>query len=226
MHKKFTIKNGTITIEDGKITIDFDKNNLIEETPNDCISDNKVKLSELKPGNEFYIGAFVYVVVDHIDGTTKVISKKITHEMAFSYDRNNNYLASDIRKILNSRDYDHITNYIDKHNIVPTQCDTAAMDDSGNYETPEHGMSKDNITILSVKEYYEYYNILHAIPNFTSESQWLSTPVSTKNKIKSFVCTIDRDGLIEYMRSNIQNIGVRPFFTLKSSTEVKPYTDN
>lgn len=90
MNKRLTIKNGTITIEDGKITIEFDENNLIEEIPNDCISNNKIKLNELKPGDEFYIGPSVYVVVDHIDGTTKVISKEITHKMAFDYDGNNN----------------------------------------------------------------------------------------------------------------------------------------
>lgn len=218
MNKRLTIKNGTITIEDGKITIEFDENNLIEEIPNDCISNNKIKLNELKPGDEFYIGPSVYVVVDHVDDTTKVISKEITHKMAFDYDGNNNYLISNIREILNGRDYDCLTNYMDVHNIMPTKCDTTAMDGSGSYEITE-----DAITILSVKEYRKYYDILNAIPNFTAESQWLSNPVSMINKAKSFVCTIDRDGLIEYMNSSIQDVSVRPFFTLKSSTEVKPY---
>lgn len=218
MNKRLTIKNGTITIEDGKITIEFDENNLIEEIPNDCISNNKIKLNELKPGDEFYIGPSVYVVVDHVDDTTKVISKEITHKMAFDYDGNNNYLISNIREILNGRDYDCLTNYMDVHNIMPTKCDTTAMDGSGSY-----GTSKENITILFLDEYRKYYGILNDIPNFTSEVQWLSTPVSMKNQFKSFVCTIDKDGLIDRMPSDNQNIGVRQFFTLKSSKEVKPY---
>lgn len=127
MNKKFTIKNAAIAIEDGKIVIDFDENDLIEETketPNDCISDNgdnKVKLSELNPRDEFYIGSSVYVVVDHIDGTTKVISKEIAHKMAFDYDCLNDYLMSDIRELLNNYDYNYIAYDIDKHNIVPTK---------------------------------------------------------------------------------------------------------
>ena len=235
MNKKFTIKNSTIVIENGKITIDFDEKDVIEtikenkETPDDCTSDNgnnKVKLSELNPGDEFYIGSSVYVVVDHIDGTTKVISKEISHKMAFDYDCLNDYRMSGIRELLNTYDYNYIAYDIDKHNIVPTKCDTTAMDGSGSYEITE-----DAITILSVKEYCEYYDILNAIPNFTSESQWLSNPVSMINKAKSLVCTVDKDGLIEYMPSDNQNIGVRLFFTLKSSTEVKPckpmkYDDN
>lgn len=224
MNKNFTIKNATIAIEDGKITIDFDENDLIEETketPNNCISnngDNKVKLTELNPGDEFYIGSSVYVVVDHIDGTTKVISKEIAHKMAFDYDCLNDYRMSAIRELLNTYDYNYIAYDIDKHNIVPTKCDMGTLDGSGSY-----GTSKENITILSLDEYRKYYGILNDIPNFTSEVQWLSTPVSMKNQFKSFVCTIDKDGLIDRMPSNNQNIGVRQFFTLKSSTEVKPY---
>lgn len=224
MNKNFTIKNATIAIEDGKIVIDFDENDLIEETketPNNCISnngDNKVKLSELNPGDEFYIGSSVYVVVDHIDGTTKVISKEIAHKMAFDYDCLNDYRMSAIRELLNTYDYNYITYDIDKHNIVPTKCDMGTLDGSGSY-----GTSKENITILSLDEYRKYYGILNDIPNFTSEVQWLSTPISMKNQFKSFVCTIDKDGLIDRMSSDNQNIGVRQFFTLKSSTEVKPY---
>lgn len=224
MNKNFTIKNATIAIEDGKITIDFDENDLIEETketPNNCISnngDNKVKLSELNPGDEFYIGSSVYVVIDHIDGTTKVISKEIAHKMAFDYDCLNDYRMSAIRELLNTYDYNYIAYDIDKHDIVPTKCDMGTLDGSGSY-----GTSKENITILSLDEYRKYYGILNDIPNFTSEVQWLSTPVSMKNQFKSFVCTIDKDGLIDRMPSDNQNIGVRQFFTLKSSTEVKPY---
>lgn len=224
MNKRLTIKNGTITIKDGKIVIDFDENDLIEETKettNNCISnngDNKVKLSELNPGDEFYIGSSVYVVVDHINGTTKVISKEIAHKMAFDYDCLNDYRMSAIRELLNTYDYNYIAYDIDKHNIVPTKCDMGTLDGSGSY-----GTSKDNITILSLDEYRKYYGILNDIPNFTSEVQWLSTPVSMKNQFKSFVCTIDKDGLIDRMFSDNQNIGVRQFFTLKSSTEVKPY---
>lgn len=230
MNKKLTLKGANIAIEDGNITIEFDENDLIEETSAICTSnDNKqIKLSELKPGDEFYIGSSVYVVVDHIDGTTKVISKKIAHNMAFDNynDCINDYYISNIRKLLNNHDYDYITNYIDKRNIVLTKCDTTAMDGSGSYEITE-----DAITILSLDEYRKYYNILNAIPNFTSQPQWLSNPVSMISKAKSFVCSIDRDGLIEYMNSSVQDVGVRQFFTLKSSTEVKPcelkaYGDN
>lgn len=227
MHKKFTIKNAAIAIEDGKIVIDFDENDLIEETketPNNCISnngDNKVKLSELNPGDEFYIGSSVYVVVDHIDGTTKVISKEIAHKMAFDYNCLNDYRMSAIRELLNTYDYNYMAYDIDKHNIVPTKCDMGTLDGSGSY-----GTSKENITILSLDEYRKYYGILNDIPNFTSEVQWLSTPVSMKNQFKSFVCTIDKDGLIDHIPSDNQNIGVRQFFTLKSSTKVKPYADN
>lgn len=227
MNKRLTIKNGTITIEDGKIVIDFDENDLIEETketPNNCISnngDNKVKLSELNPGDEFYIGSSVYVVVDHIDGTTKVISKEIAHKMVFDYNCLNDYRMSAIRELLNTYDYNYIAYDIDKHNIVSTKCDMGTLDGSGSY-----GTSKENITILSLDEYRKYYDILNDIPNFTSEVQWLSTPVSMKNQFKSFVCTIDKDGLIDRMPSDSQSIGVRQFFTLKSSTEVKPYAGN
>lgn len=227
MNKRLTIKNGTITIEDGKITIDFDESDLIEETketPNNCIlnnGDNKVKLSELNPGDEFYIGSSVYVVVDHIDGTTKVISKEIAHKMVFDYNCLNDYRMSAIRELLNTYDYNYIAYDIDKHNIVPTKCDMGTLDGSGSY-----GTSKENITILSLDEYRKYYDILNDIPNFTSEVQWLSTPVSMKNQFKSFVCTIDKDGLIDRMPSDSQSIGVRQFFTLKSSTEVKPYAGN
>ena len=227
MNKKFTIKNAAIAIKDGKIVIDFDENDLIEETketPNNCISnngDNKVKLSELNPGDEFFIGSSVYVVVDHIDGATKVISKEIAHKMVFDYNCLNDYRMSAIRELLNTYDYNYIAYDIDKHNIVSTKCDMGTLDGSGSY-----GTSKENITILSLDEYRKYYNILNDIPNFTSEVQWLSTPVSMKNQFKSFVCTIDKDGLIDRMPSDSQSIGVRQFFTLKSSTEVKPYAGN
>lgn len=229
MNKKLTLKNANIAIEDGNITIEFDENDLIEETSDICTSNdnNQVKLRELKPGDEFYIGSSVYVVVDHIDDTTKVISKKIAHIMAFNYENCcNDYYTSDIHKRLNNYDYSYMINHVGKDNIVPTQCDMGAIDGSGS-----HGTSEENITILSLNEYCKYYDILHAIPNFTSQPQWLSNPVSMISKAKAFVCAIDRDGLIEYINSSVQDVGVRQFFTLKSSTEVKPcelkaYGDN
>lgn len=218
MNKKLTLKNANIAIKNGNITIEFDKDDLIEETSDICTSNdnNQVKLSELKPGDEFYIGSSVYVVVDHINDTTKVISKEIEHNMAFNYnDRSNDYYISDIRKLLNNYDYSYMINHVGKDNIVPTQCDMGAIDGSGSY-----GITEDNIAILSLGEYCKYHDILNAIPKFTSQPQWLSTPMSMQDRAKTFVCAIGKDGIIEYMNSSVQDVGVRQFLTLKSSTKV------
>lgn len=218
MNKKLTIKNGTITIKDGKITIDFDENNLIEETSDICTSNNnRVELSELNPGDEFFIGSSVYVVVDHIDDTTKVISKEITDEILFNAEADNDYSTSDIRDTLNSKDYATIAKYVGAHNIVPTSYDTTALDGSGSY-----GVLTDNIGILSLDEYRKYYNILNNIQGFNKNAQWLITPHATRGDVATCVCVIDRYGTMSYRCSNAPCTGVRPFFTLKSSTKVEP----
>ena len=219
MNKKLTLKNANIVIE-------FDEKDLIEETSDICTSNNnRVELSELNPGDEFFIGSSVYVVVDHIDGATKVISKEIAHEMPFDRNKINNYLISDVRSMVTSQDYNHIADCVGEHNIVPTLCDTTALNGNKGYGTLE-----DSIAILSFDEYRKYRNILTNIQGFTDTPQWLLTPSETCRDMLSLVCIIDNYGVIND-RSSDADAGVRPFFTLKSSTEVKPcelkaYGDN
>ena len=221
MNKKLTLKNANIAIKDGKITIEFDKDNLIEETSDIYTSNNnRVELGELNPGDEFFIGSSVYVVVDHIDGTTKVISKEIAHEMPFDRNKINNYLISDVRSMVTSQDYNHIADCVGEHNIVPTLCDTTALNGNKGYGTLE-----DSIAILSFDEYRKYRDILTNIQGFTDTPQWLLTPSETCRDMLSLVCIIDNYGVIND-RSSDADAGVRPFFTLKSSTEVKPYARN
>lgn len=226
MNKKLTLKNANIVIRNGKIVIEFDEKDLIEETSDIYTSNNnRVELGELNPGDEFFIGSSVYVVVDHIDGTTKVISKEIAHEMPFDRNKINNYLISDVRNMVISQDYNHIADCVGEHNIVPTLCDTTALNGNKGYGTLE-----DSIAILSFDEYRKYRDILTNIQGFTDTPQWLLTPSETCRDMLSLVCIIDNYGVIND-RSSDADAGVRPFFTLKSSTEVKPcelkaYGDN
>ena len=218
MNKKLTLKNANIAIKNGSITIEFDENDLIEETSDICTSNNnRVELGELNPGDEFLIGSSVYVVVDHIDGTTKVISKGIAHEMPFDRNKINNYLISDVRSMVISQDYNHIADCVGEHNIVPTLCDTAALNGNKGYGTLE-----DNIAILSFDEYRKYRDVLTNIQGFTDTPQWLLTPFATCRDMLPLVCIIDKYGIVDD-RCSDADAGVRPFFTLKSSTEVKPH---
>ena len=236
MNKKLTLKNANIAIKNGKIVIEFDEKDLIEETSDICTSNNnRVELSELNPGDEFLIGSSVYVVVDHIDGETKVISKEIAHEMPFDRNKINNYLISDVRNMVISQDYNHIADCVGKHNIVTTLCDTTALNGNKGY-----GALEDSIAILSFDEYRKYRDVLTNIQGFTDTPQWLLTPFATCRDMLPLGCTIDKYGIVDDRcsdalvciidkygivddRCSDANAGVRPFFTLKSSTEVKPY---
>ena len=67
MNKKLTLKNANIAIKNGKIVIEFDEKDLIEETSDICTSNNnRVELSELNPGDEFLIGSSVQIGRAHV----------------------------------------------------------------------------------------------------------------------------------------------------------------
>lgn len=72
---QITIDSANVKIENGKVTIDLNPEQLAALT---C--SNKVELSTLKPGDEFKLGDEVFIVMEHTDKGTKVISKEFAYE--------------------------------------------------------------------------------------------------------------------------------------------------
>jgi hypothetical protein len=197
-----------VSVSDGKVIIDIDPNqkDLFESI---MIAKNGIKLSDLKPKDEFKIGDEVYIVLEHTEAGTRVISKNFIYKMKFG--DNNNYAISTVRDKLNGEYYNKIASIVGENNIIPMKRDLTSLDGLDDY-----GTCVDNISLLSVSEYAKYHKILGLNSKYP-DWWWLITSASTpSNGYSRGVCCVSSDGVPGWDGCDYSR-GVRPFLTLESS---------
>lgn len=178
------------------------------------ILSNKVKLSTLKPKDEFKIGNEVFIVLKQNGDRTEVISKEFAYNHTFG--GNSCWKVSNIRTLLNDVYYNKIVKLVGENNIIIMKRDLTSLDGLDDY-----GICYDRISLLSVSEYAKYHKILGLNSDY---SDWwcLITPTSApSNKFRHDICYVDDEGKVVSFGCN-RFCGVRPFFTLTSSIMVVP----
>lgn len=202
---QITIDSANVKIENGKVTIDLNPEQLAALT---C--SNKVELSTLKPGDEFKLGDEVFIVMEHTDKGTRVISKEFAYEEV-KFGDNSNWNTSPIRRMLNNEYFKKIAAIIGENNIISMDRDLTSLDGLDDY-----GTCTDKVSLLTAAEYAKYHKILGLKSNYP-DWWWLITPASTpSNDYARDVCVVNSLGIL-YWGDCVYALGVRPFLNLESS---------
>lgn len=206
---QITIDSANIKIENGKVTIDLNPEQLAALT---C--SNKVELSTLKPGDEFKLGDEVFIVMEHTDKGTRVISKEFAYKEV-KFGDNSNWNTSPIRRMLNNEYFEKIAAIIGgENNIISMDRDLTSLDGLDDY-----GTCTDKVSLLTAMEYAKYHKIL-GLKSIYPDWWWLITPASTpSNNYARVVCYVDSRGVLDW-GGCVYACGVRPFLNLESSISV------
>lgn len=210
---QITIDSDNVKIENGKVIIDLDTAHVASISYADFLVFNKVRLSTLKPKDEFKIGDEVFIVLEQSDKGTKVISKEFAYtDKAFG--DCSDWKKSPIRSLLNGEYYNKIAKLVGESNIIPMERDLTSLDGLDDY-----GICTDKISLLSASEYAKYHKILGLKSNYPNW-WWTITPASTpSNDYSRCVCYVYSSGVLNWIVCGYC-CGVRPFLTLNSSMAV------
>ena len=202
-----------VVIKDGKLVIDINpsQRKLFETI---LRAKNSVKLSDLKPKDEFKIGDEVFIVLEQTEEGTIVIAKEFAyHNMKFG--NNSDWKVSPIRKTLDNEYFKKIAAIIGEKNIIPMRRDLTSIDGLDDYKT-----CTDWVSLLTSAEYAKYHKILGLNSDYYYR-WWLITPSSTPSNGHKFnVCTVRSNGTLGMADCRLCG-SVRPFMTLNSSIPVQ-----
>lgn len=167
-----------------------------------------VKLSSIGEGEIFKLGEYEFVVLEHNNGTTKVLLKSILCKSAFS-DDNCDLKNSKIKKIL--ADFDEkISAIIGTDNVIPHLVDLTSNDGLKDY-----GETIERFSLLTGDMARKY---VHILDKHNPESWWwLVTPYSTPaHGYSEYVLCVSPRGYVSNISYGNDYFGVRPFCILNS----------
>ena len=170
----------------------------------------KVKLGSLKPGETFKIGEHDFIVLDHENGITKVISKNFMKKKVAYDDDCRDYKKSNLRKVIEEEILSEIAKEVGASNIVAHTVDLISVDMQKEFEPYEC-----LVRPLTFDEVREYNDLL--VNKELNDLWWTCTPWSTEERgWKYGIAVVSPSGDFDYGFCNNYH-GVRPFCILKSN---------
>lgn len=166
----------------------------------------KTRLGDAKPGEVVKIGDREYIVLEHNNGKTAVITKDFVTKMEFgnSYD----YKKSEVRKYVTRAFYAELCNVVGKENIYSHKVNLMCDDGSNKNDYIE-----DFVSILTTEEYRRYRELIPAYGDWW----WTASAVTVLDENYSrYVCCVSSSGAVRWYDCGCA-IGVRPFCILNSS---------
>lgn len=125
-------------------------------------------------------------------------------------------IYSDIRKYCNNTFYHKLCQNVGKENIIPHR---VILDTEDGYKNNPRFIS-DKVSIITTRYYRRFREYIQP----SKYPWWTATPV-TKSSLNTEICYIESNGIID--KADIDcNLGVRPFFCLKSSLKVEVVDNN
>lgn len=171
--------------------------------------DKRFCLGKAELGSIVRIGNREYIVLDHSENTTAVITKDFVKEMEFG--QSGDYLTSDVRKYCNGEFYNELVATVGVENIVRHIVRLVADDGTG-----KSHICCDNVSIITTENYRRYREFLRAYGG----CWWTATRVTYDNEdYARYVYRVYSDGVLSWDGSSY-NGGVRPFCILNSSVLV------
>lgn len=198
-----------VTVADGKVIIDVDpaQKDWLNAV---LMAKDGVRLSNLKPKDEFKIGDETFIVLEQSENGTRVIAKEFAY-CNMKFGDNSDWKESPIRKTLNNEYLKKITAVVGEKNILTIDRDLTSLDGLDDY-----GTCADKVSLLTSAEYAKYHRILGLKSNYPNW-WWLITPISTpSNSYSRSVCFVGSYGILGWDGCGY-SFGVRPFLMLDSS---------
>lgn len=159
---------------------------------------NELGCAEL--GSVKRIGDRDFIVLEHTELGTAVITKDIVRRMEFG--STGDYTASDVRSYCINDFYGEMAKAIGEDKIIRHTIDLTADDGTG------ANTVEDYVSVLTTERYRRYRKFLNAI----GESWWTATRVTSD--VYSYtgnVCYVNSNGILNWNDCNWSN-GVRPFW--------------
>jgi hypothetical protein len=170
----------------------------------------KVKLSSLKPGETFKIGEHDFIVLDHENGITKVISKNFMKKNVVFDNDCRDYNKSNLRKVMEKEILPVIAKEVGASNLVIHTVNLTSVDMQKEFEPCEC-----LVRPLTFDEVREYNDLL--VNKELNDLWWTCTPWSTEERGWKYGITVVSPSGSIYGNDCDGSGGVRPFCILKSN---------
>lgn len=163
-------------------------------------------LGDAKPGEVVKIGDREYIVLEHDDNKTSVITKEFITKMSFGDFCD--YKKSEVRKYVTDIFYAELCNVVGEENIYLHKVDLMCYDGSNKNDYVE-----DFVSILTTEEYRRYRELIPAYGDWW----WTVSAVTVLcENYSRDVCCVNSDGVVDWYDCGGAH-GVRPFCILNSS---------
>lgn len=169
---------------------------------------DKVELSTVAPGGVIDLGEDEFVVLDHDEGGTLVISKELMEEDV-KFGENTDFNGSNVQHVLYKDILPKMEDVVGSENILPQTIKLTTIDNQNVYEDVTG-----KIRLLTFDEARKY-NLL-IVNEDLGDYWWLMTPWTSKDRWEYPVAVVSPGGLV-YVRNCSSSDGVRPVLYLKSN---------
>lgn len=169
---------------------------------------DKVELSTVAPGGVIDLGEDEFVVLDHDEGGTLVISKELMEEDV-KFGENTDFNGSNVQHVLYKDILPKMEDVVGSENILPQTIKLTTIDNQNVYEDVTG-----KIRLLTFDEARKY-NLL-IVNEDLGDYWWLMTPWTSKDRWEYPVSVVSPDGSI-LSRGYLSSFGVRPVLYLKSN---------
>lgn len=177
---------------------------MLEETENK----DKFKLSTVKPGGVIELVEDEFVVLDHDDGGTLVISKELMAEDV-KFGENTDFNGSNVQHVLYEDILPKLEEAVGKDNILSQTVKLTTVDNQNVYEDVTG-----KIRLLTFDEARKYNQLI--VNEELDDCWWMMTPWTSKDRLEYPVAVVSPVGCIYYWFC-YNGLGVRPVLYLKSN---------
>lgn len=169
---------------------------------------DKVELSTVDPGNVIDLGEDEFVVLDHDEGGTLVISKELMEEDV-KFGENTDFNGSNVQHVLYKDILPKMEDVVGSENILPQTIKLTTIDNQNVYEDVTG-----KIRLLTFDEVRKY-NLL-IVNEDLGDYWWLMTPWTSKDRWEYPVAVVSPGGSFNNWIC-YYSLGVRPVLYLKSN---------
>ena len=172
---------------------------------------NKVRLSELNPSDTFKIGEYDFIVLEHLNGMTKVISKDfMAKNVKFDDDGSRDYNSSYIRRLIEADIQPVIEKEVGSKNLIEHTVNLTSIDMQREFKD-----CKCKVRLITFDEARQYNDLL--VNSELDDWWWTCTPWSTSKRGWGYLTTVvSPSGCVNNYFCDSRN-GVRPVCILKSN---------
>lgn len=169
---------------------------------------DKVELSTVAPGGVIDLGEDEFVVLDHDEGGTLVISKDFMEEDV-KFGDNTDFNGSNVQRVLYEDILPKIEAAVGKDSILSQTVKLTTVDNQDVYKD-----ATGRIRLLTFDEARKYNPLI--VNEELDDYWWLMTPWTSNDRLNYPVAVVPPSGYISCRDYDVQD-GVRPVLYLKSN---------